>query len=118
MTEKNSKHIIYMTLNGYKLNVKDYKLFRKAKVSEISTFSQIRELGYMGFEHLQLNVNALIDKSRLNEALHMLSSYMNINSYTVVIDGISIGHFILTGYEICGSEDDYIYKVSLTLHGS
>ncbi len=118
MTEKNSKHTIFMYLGGYKLYVKDYRLFRKAKVSEVSTFSQVKELCYMGFEHLQLHVNALIDKSRLNETMHMISSFLNMNAHSVTIDNSSIGNYVLTDYEICGSNEDYIYKVSLTLHAS
>ena len=118
MTENNSKHIILMSFGTYKIYIRDYKLSRKARVSEISAFTSKRELCYMGYEHLQLSAAALIDKSRLSEIIFMLNGFMNSNSYSVVIDGVNVGNYILTDYEICGSEDDHIYKVTLTMCNS
>lgn len=115
MKENNSKHMIIMTFGTYKFYIKDYKLLRKAKVSEISAFMNKRELCYMGYGHLQLTATALIDKSRQGEMISVLANFMNSTANSVVIEGANIGSFILTDYEICASEDDYIYKVSLTM---
>ncbi len=114
MTENNSKHLITMNFGSYKLYIKDYKLFRSVKVSELSAFMSKKELCYTGFEHVRLEVTALIDKSRFGELSVSLESFVGQQSYSVVIDGSNIGNFYLTGYEICGSEDDYIYKASLS----
>lgn len=118
MTENNSKHKITMSLNSYTFSIKDYKLSRSTKVSEVSKFTNNTELCYMGYKHLRLHATALIEKSRVSEVMNVLSSILSPNSNSVVIDGMNIGKFILTDYEICGSEDDFLYNVSLSLCGS
>lgn len=115
MTEKNSKHLILMSFDNYKLYVKSYKILRSAKVSEMPAFSDSQAFCYMGFGHEQIKVTALIDKSRLNEIHYVLNNYMQSNSYAVEIDGMSIGKCVLTSYEVCGSEDNYIYEVSISM---
>lgn len=115
MTENNSKHLIEMTLGSYKLYLKDYKLFRSANVSEIPAFTSKREFCYTGFEHLQVKVTAMVEKRRLSEVYSTFNGLIGSTPYSVTIDGINIGNHIITDYEISGSEDNYLYKISLSL---
>lgn len=115
MTEMNSKHLILMSFNNYKFYVKSYKILRSAKISEMPAFSDSQEFCHMGCGHEQIKVTALIEKSKLNEIHYVLNSYMQPNLYAVEIDEASIGKCVLTSYEICGSEDNYIYEISMSL---
>lgn len=116
MTEKNSKHLITMSFNNYKFYVKKYKIFRSAKVSQIPVFNNAQEFCYMGYGNEQMKVTALIDKSRISEMHFVLNNFKQPNSYSVQIDGFSAGSYIITSYEICGSEENYIYEVELSLY--
>ena len=115
MTEKNSKHLITMSFDGYIFYVKNYKIFRTAKVSQIPAFHDAQEFCYMGYGTEQMNVTALIDKNRINEIYSMLNSFKQPNAKFVEIDGINAGNYMLTSYEICGSEENYIYEVVISL---
>lgn len=115
MTEKNSKHLISMSVDTYTFYIKDYKLFRTAKTSEISTFTDERKLCYLGYGKKQINAVALIDKEGLSQINMVLNDFMVTGSHSVIIEGENLGKYILTGYEIDGSDEDYIYKVTLTL---
>lgn len=107
-----------MTIDSYKLYVKDYKLFRSTKVSEIPTFASKMEFNYSGFEHLQLKTTAMIEKRRLSELYSYFGSLTGPTSHSVTIDGLNIGDYIIEEYEISGSEDDYLYKVSFSLRNT
>ncbi len=115
MTEKNSKHLIAMTVDTYKFYLKDYKLFRSAKVSEISTFTKRKELRYLGYGYKRINATAIVDKERLTQLNMVLDDFMITDSHSVVVEGLNLGNYIITDYEICGSDDDYIYEVKLNL---
>lgn len=107
-----------MTIDGYKLYVKDYKLFRSAKMYEIPTFSSKMEFCYRGFEHLKLKATAMIEQRRLNELNSRFGSLIGPASHSVTIDELNIGNYVIEEYEISGSEDDYLYKVSLSLRNA
>ena len=115
MTEKNSKHLITMSFDGYNFYIKNYKIFRTAKVSQIPAFNNAQEFCYMGYGNEQIKVTALIDKNRINEIYFMLNNFKLPNSKSVEIDGIDVGKYVVTSYEICGSEENYIYEVVMTL---
>lgn len=114
MTEKNSKHLILMSFGSYSFYIKNYKIFRSAKVSGIPAFNNAQEFCYMGYGNEQIKVTALIDKGRMSEMYFMLNNFKQPNSYAVEIDGISAGDYVLTSYEICGSEENYIYEVAIS----
>ena len=115
MTETNSKHSIIMTIDSYRFHIKEYKICGSIKTAEVATFTNQRELCNLGIGCKKINAITMIDKSRLSEINMILNSNMHTGPSIVVIEGISLGNCIITDYEICGSEDDYIYKVSLTL---
>lgn len=115
MTQNNSKHLIKMSFGNYDLYIKDYKISQAAKVSEISSFNNKKQFCYSGFEHSRVKVTALIEKSKFNHLVAVFKSFMGSTPYSVTIDEVFIGSYIITEYEISGSEDDYLYKVSLSL---
>lgn len=116
MTEKNSKHHIIMSFNDYNFYVKNYKIFRSAKVSEIPAYNAAQQFCYMGYGNEQIKLTALIDKSRISEIYFIVNNFKQPNPYSVQIDGLSVGNYIITSYEICGSEENYIYEVELSLY--
>lgn len=118
MTEKNSKHFICICIDNYNYYVDSYKIFRSAKVSEISTFNDSQETCYMGYGREQIKVKALIDKSRLYETQFMLNTLKYPTPREVTIDGISFGQYIIADYEICAASDSFIYEVSLSMYKS
>ena len=115
MTEKNSKHLIAMNVDSFKFYVKEYKILRSVKTSEITTFVKQREIGYLGYGPIKIRATAIVDKERLNLLNKALNDFIVTDSHSVSIEGISFGDYRMTDYEICGSEDDYIYEVKLNL---
>lgn len=115
MKETNSKHTIDMTIGTYKLYIKEYKIFGSAKTAELATFTNQRELCHLGIGCRKIKAATIVDKAKLSEINMIFNSYLHSSSFNVVIEGISFGNCIMTDYEICGCEDDYVYKVSLTL---
>lgn len=115
MTEKNSKNTIIMYYDYYNLYIKDFKVSRSVKVSEIPTFTKEKQYCYQGYEHQKIKATALIDKSRISNLLIIFDNFIFEGSEkSIVIDGIDYGRYWLTDYEVCVSEDDYIYEVALT----
>ncbi len=114
MTENNSKNTIIMYYDYYNLYIKDFKVSRSAKVTEISTFTDEKQFCYQGYEHQRLKATALIDKSRISDILIVLNSFIGNISKNIIINDIDYGSYLLTDYEICVSEDDYLYEVSLS----
>lgn len=114
MTENNSKHTIFMYYDYYKFYIRDFKLLRSAKVTEIPAFTDEKQYCYQGLEHERIKATAMIDKSRLTNFLSELNYFIGSNSREVVIDDISYGYFMLTDYEICISQDNYLYEVSMS----
>lgn len=118
MTEKNSKHTIFMYYDFFKFYIKDFKLLRSAKVAEIPTFTDEKQYCFQGLEHERIKATAMIDKSRITTLLTELNNFIGSNTREVIIDDVSYGYFMLTNYEICISQDDYVYEVSLTFYKS
>ncbi len=115
MTEKNSKHLIAMNVDTFKFYVKDYKIFRSAKTSEITTFSKQRGICYLGFGPKRIKATAIADKERLNQLIMVLNDFIVTDSHSVSVEELSLGNYRLIDYEICGSDEDYIYEVKLNL---
>lgn len=116
MTEKNSKHSICVSIDNYQYYVDSFKIFRFAKVSEISTFNDSREACYMGYGREQIKLKALIDKSRLEETQFMLNTFKSPTQRDINIDGTYFGKYIVADYEICASSDSFIYEVSISMY--
>lgn len=115
MDEINSKHLILLDIDGYTFYVKNYKIFRSAKVSEISAFNDAQASCYMGYGSERISVRTLVDKNRMTEIYSMLNRFKNPSLYDITLDGMSIGSYMLTDYEICGSEDEYVYEISISM---
>lgn len=115
MTENNSKHLILLSISNYKFYISSYKVSRSTKILDIPTFKDQQKCCYMGYGHEQMQVKALIDQSRLYETHFMLNSLKSSEMRNVTIEGKALGQYMLTDYEICGSEDNYIYEVSISM---
>lgn len=103
-----------MNYDYYAFYIKDFKLLRSAKVTEIPAFTDEKQYCYQGLEHERIKATAMIDKSRITSLLTELNNFIGSNTKEVIIDDVSYGYFMLTDYEICISQDDYLYEVSLT----
>ena len=69
----------------------------------------------IGTYKLYIKEYKILGSAKTAEINMIFNSYLHSSSFNVVIEGISFGNCIMTDYEICGCEDDYVYKVSLTL---
>ncbi len=116
MDETNAKHRISVSIDGYVFYVNSYKISRSSEIKEIPAFSTAKASAYMGYGHERLEVKAFMDRSRLNELYFIINGFKGSGEHTVEIDGLSVGNFMLVGYEYCGNEDKYIYDVSLSLY--